>query len=133
MADKKDTKKKILIVDDDKFLLDMYALKFSECGLSVEASHDAEEALTKLRNGLKTDAILLDIIMPGIDGLELLKTIREEDLGNGTVIIVLSNQGEEADIKKATALGAQGYIIKASTIPSEVLEKVLTIIEKNKK
>ena len=133
MTKAENNKKHILIVDDDKFLLDMYAVKFSECGLNVETCHDAEEAIEKLREKKDIDAVLLDIIMPGADGFELMRRIKEEKLlPEDAVIIVLSNQGDDADIAKAKELGAAGYIVKASTIPSEVLEKVLKIMETKK-
>jgi len=126
----KNSRKKIVIVDDDKFLLDMYSVKFTECGLTVEPCHSAEEALEFLRTAEDIDAILLDIVMPGLNGFELIQKIKEEKLEKEAALIVLSNQGEDSDVAKATELGADGYIVKASTIPSEVLEKVLTVIEK---
>lgn len=123
----------IIIVDDDKFLLDMYAVKFTEYGLKVETFLTAEKALEKMRDGLKAKAILLDIIMPGMTGLELLEVIQKEELCGEIAVIVLSNQGTDTDIKKAMDLGADGYIIKASTIPSEVLEQTINIMNKKKK
>lgn len=125
-------KKTIILVDDDRFLLDMYAVKFAESGLSVEACMSGEEALQKLEKGCKADAILLDIVMPGLDGFGLLQKIKEKNLAGDMAVIVLSNQGEESDVNKANELGADGYIIKASTIPSEVLEKTLSIIQNKK-
>ncbi len=121
----------IIIVDDDKFLLDMYAVKFGEHGFNVETFHSGELALEKIRKGTKAKAILMDIVMPGMTGLELLETIQKEELCKEIAIVVLSNQGEDVDIQKAKDLGADGYIVKASTIPSEVLEQTITIM-KNK-
>ena len=77
--------------------------------------------------------ILLDIIMPGISGFDFLETVRKESLAPDATVIVLSNQGQEEDIKKAMDLGASGYIVKASAIPSEVLDKTLDFADKNKK
>ena len=122
-------KYKVFIVDDDKFLLDMYSVKFTQQGLDVEIGMGGEDALAKLRNGLKPDVILLDLVMPGVDGFEVLETINKERLGENPIIVILSNQGQESDIKRANELGAAGYIIKASAIPSEVLEQVMKIIE----
>lgn len=122
--------KTIIIVDDDKFLLDMYAVKFSQNGFKVETFQNGELVLEKLRNGTDAVAILLDIIMPGMTGIELLELMGKEDLKKGMSVIVLSNQGEDSDVQKAKDLGADGYIIKASTIPSEVLEQTITIIDK---
>ncbi|MFQ5540904.1 MAG: response regulator [Candidatus Paceibacteria bacterium] len=120
----------ILIVDDDRFLLDMYSLKFKECGSTVTAEPDPMKALELLRKGTKPQVILLDIIMPGLSGFDFLGAIRKEKLADDATIIVLSNQGQEEDIKKATDLGADGYIVKASAIPSEVLEKTLEFADK---
>ncbi len=86
--------------------------------------------LKALREGAAPDAMLLDIVMPGIDGFGVLEAIRTEKLVPATKVIVLSNQGQEADIEKAKTLGAAGYIIKASAIPSEVYAETIQIIEK---
>lgn len=115
----------ILIVDDDRFLLDMYSLKFKEQGFTVEVSNGGDDALKKLRSGLAPDVILLDVVMPGIDGFGVLQAIQKEKLGKDPALVVLSNQGQESDIARAKELGAHSYIVKASTIPSEVLTKVL--------
>lgn len=120
---------RLYLVDDDRFLLDMYAVKFKAAGHEVTAFQNGEEALAQLRDKPAPDAMLLDIVMPGIDGFEILETIRKENLATTTKIIVLSNQGQESDIEKAKALGAAGYIIKASAIPSEVFAETVKIIE----
>lgn len=120
---------KILLVDDDKFLLDMYSLKFKKSGLEIDVSSSTQGALDKIKSGEKYDILLLDIIMPGMDGIELLNKIREEKLLSDAVVIMLTNQADDYD--KAKSLGVNGYIIKATTIPSEVVEQVLTIY-KNK-
>ncbi len=116
---------KILLVDDDRFLLDMYVLKFKASGIVVDSSTSTKDALEKIRKGNMYDVIVLDIIMPGMDGIQLLKTIREEKLCPQTSVIMLTNQSEEIELSRT--LGVAGYIIKATSIPSEVVEKVLTI------
>ncbi len=122
--------KKILIIDDDSFLLDMYSIKFKEAGFDVVTSLDAEAALGQLES-VKPDVMLLDVVMPHMSGLELLERLKTLNLTR-PVIIILSNQGQQSDIDKAKTLGVDGYIIKASTIPSEVLDKVLEIMEAKK-
>jgi CheY-like chemotaxis protein len=122
--------KLIYLIDDDSFLLDMYALKFKECGLPVEAISDASIALEKIRQGANPDIILVDIIMPGMNGFDFLEAIQKEGLVKNAQLIVLSNQGQQEDIDKATKFGAHGYIIKASAIPSEICEKVIAISKK---
>lgn len=117
----------VLLVDDDSFLLDMYALKFKECGVEVDAVSDPGVALDKLRGGANPDVVLIDIIMPTINGFDMLETIKKEGLAKNARLIMLTNQGQQEDIDKATKLGADGYIIKASAIPSEVCDKVLAL------
>lgn len=115
---------KILLVEDDGFLLDMYVAKFTEGGHTVDSAKSVEAALEKLRAGETFDVVLLDIVMPKLTGLDLLKAVSREKLGGSPQCIVLSNQGEQSDIDAAKDAGAIGYIIKAETIPSEVVTKV---------
>ncbi len=117
-----------LIIDDDTFLLDMYVLKFKQNDFQVVATTSAIDALDKLREGLKPDVILTDVLMPGMDGFTFLQHVTEEKLAQKAKLIVLSNKGEKHDIDKGVSLGADGYIIKASVIPSEVVDKVRSIL-----
>src|SRR3989344_1836471 len=114
---------RVYLVDDDRFLLDLYAVKFKNAGHDVSVFSSGEDFLAALRKpgAAAPDAVLLDIIMPGMDGFEVLGTLRKEQLAKGTKIIILSNQGQDSDIEKAKQLAADGYIVKASAIPSEVL------------
>ena len=123
---------KIFIVDDDKFLLDMYKVKFKEQGHDVEVSETGAEALAKLRGGYEPNVLLLDVVMPDVDGFEMLTAIKKEKLGGDPALIVLSNQGQESDISQAKKLGADHYIVKASAVPSEVLEQVIEVSKKHK-
>lgn len=125
--DKDKNKIKILIVDDDKFLISMYSVKFQSKGFIVDSSIGPIDALKKLREGATPDIILLDIIMPVMDGVELLKTIRNERLVPNATIIMLTNESQSSQIENAKALKADGYIVKASSIPSEVLDEVMKI------
>lgn len=123
----------ILVIDDDAFLLDMYALKFTQQEFVVDTSPGTLEALDKLRSGPAPDIILVDLVMPTMDGFEFLAEMKKDGLAPNAMIIILSNLGEQSDIDRGLALGASGYIIKASATPSEVVEKVLETIEKKKK
>lgn len=124
-------KYKVLIIDDDKFLLDIYTVKFKENGLEVNTAVSGEDALEKLRENSNYDIILLDIVMPVMDGFAFLEKKKEEKLAPNAVIVILSNQGQVSDIDKAKKYGIHGYIVKASTIPSEVLKEVLKIAKEN--
>ena len=121
----------VFLVDDDKFLLDMYKRKFENDGASVEVAVGAEEALTKLRGGSKPDVLVFDIIMPGMDGLELLKVVRREKLTPDSAVVMFTNESDNKAIEEAKSLGIKGYIVKATTIPSEVIEKIKKIANIN--
>lgn len=126
-----ETARRVLIVDDDQFLLDMYMVKFKGAGYVVEGFTESQAALDELQSGVTFDAILLDLIMPGMDGIELMKQIREQNLvSDTTAVIVLSNQGQDTDMDQAKQYGIDGYLIKASTVPSEVLTFVEKAINK---
>ncbi len=120
---------KILLVDDDAFLRDMYAAKFTELGHTIDVAETTELALNKLRGGTY-DVALLDVVMPGMTGVELLKHIVDEKIGGSPVCIMLTNQSEGNEKKAALDAGAQGYIVKAEFIPSEVVKEVLKLVEK---
>lgn len=120
---------KILLVDDDTFLRDMYATKFIECGHTVTPALHAADALRVLETDTSFDLMLVDMIMPGMTGVELMAEIKRV-LPNVTMkAIVLSNQGQDQDIAEAKAVGAIGYIIKAQSVPSEVVKRVEEIMK----
>jgi CheY-like chemotaxis protein len=114
----------ILFVDDDSFLLDMYSLKFKKNNYDIKTAQSPEDALKIVREGFEPDILLLDVVMPGMDGIELLSILKKENLIKKSVVIMLTNQGLPDDIARAKKLNVDGYIIKATTIPSEVLSEV---------
>lgn len=124
--------KKILLVDDDKFLLDMYAIKFSKSGYQVKTADSTDGGLKLVRDGYIPNVMLVDIVMPGMDGLDFVAAIRKERIVPNAVMIMLTNQGSSDDISRAKKLGVDGYIVKATTIPSEVLNEVERIINNKK-
>ncbi len=131
MADNKQPH--VLIVEDDRFLLDMYVLKFNERGFTVETAFGGQEALTKIGKGeVHPDVMLLDLVMPEVGGFEVLEKVKKERLLPDSLVIILSNLGQKEDIDRGLALGADGYIVKASATPTEVVNKVLTIIKDKK-
>ena len=117
---------KVLVVDDDAFLRDMYATKFKEVGHTVATAGNGSLALTMLKED-SFDVVLLDMVMPGMDGISFLTSAVASDGAKNTKFIVLSNQGEESDKKRATEAGAIGYIVKAESVPSDVVAKVETL------
>jgi CheY-like chemotaxis protein len=121
-------KKKILIVDDDSFLLDMYAFKFSQNNFEVHTAHSGAQAIEKLKDNVNPDVIMMDIIMPEMDGFEMLEKINNEKLSEKSVKIILSNKGQQSDVDKGNSLGVSGYVVKVNSTPSEVVEKVIEIL-----
>lgn len=125
MADKK----KVLIVDDDEFLLDMYAVKFRESGFEVAVAPSGGDAGDAIKNGFSPDVILLDLVMPGVDGFDFLKSLKAGKRSMNAKVIILTNLGQKEDIDKGLALGAADYIVKAHHTPSEVVEKVKALFK----
>jgi CheY-like chemotaxis protein len=121
---------KLLLIDDDAFLRDMYAIKFSESGYSVDVAESASVALSKIEANTDFDVILLDMIMPAMTGTELIREIKIRFPDMKAKCIVLSNQGQQEDINEAMAAGAVGYIVKAEAVPSDVVKKVVELSKK---
>lgn len=124
---------KLLLVDDDAFLRDMYAIKFGEADFDVSVADTAEKALSIVTSTPDLDIILLDMVMPGMTGIELMKEITQVVPDHKALMVVLSNQGLESDKLAAEQAGAAGYIIKAEAIPSDVVKKVEEILTAHKK
>ncbi len=120
---------KILLVDDDAFLRDMYATKFTELGHVVDVAETGEIALVMLHENTY-DVAIVDMVMPGMDGVQLVTHIKEDKLAGDPICIMLSNQSEKTDRDRATHAGATGYIVKAELIPSEVVKEVSRLAEK---
>ncbi|MEK7610531.1 MAG: response regulator [Patescibacteria group bacterium] len=122
-------KNKILLVDDDRFLLDMYSTKFADRGFEVVTVTTGQEALGKLAGGLMPVAVVTNIIMPTMDGFQLIQSLRDKGYQHQMAIIILSSLGQKEDIEMGIKLGIDGYIVKASSTPTEVVERIIYIIE----
>jgi DNA-binding response OmpR family regulator len=116
-------KHKILIVEDDPLLTKMYTTKFITEGFEVTSAADGEEGLAKA-TAVTPDFIILDVMMPKLSGIDMLSRLRATEKGKNVPVIVLSNLSQEEEAKKALALGAKEYLIKANFTPSEVVTKV---------
>ncbi|MBX4200419.1 response regulator [Candidatus Parcubacteria bacterium] len=123
----------VLIVDDDKFLLEMYRKKFEGLKITPDIATSGQETLEKLRGGQTPDVLVCDIIMPKMDGLELVETIRKENLAPNAIIVMLTNESKPETVEKAKSLGVEGYIVKATTVPSEVVEEIVRIADQHTK
>ena len=125
---------KVLIVDDDKFLLGMYSLKFANNGYDVDTTVGSVLALDKLRAGAKPDIILLDIIMPNMTGLELLKAVRADAKFAHLPFLMVTAEAEKENIIEAVKAGVSNYIVKPFTGQAlkDKLDKIdLTIKKQN--
>lgn len=123
-----ENKLRVLYVDDDPFLRDMYAIKFVKAGIDFKAYATGSDLMKDLVDTkIVADVVLLDIIMPGDDGLKILENIRKNNILPEAAMIMLANQSGALELDRAKELGAAGYIVKANNIPSEVVEKVKKI------
>jgi len=116
-----ETKKKILIVEDEQQLVELLSAKLTKEGYEVEAKYDGEDGLLKIRSW-KPDLILLDIMMPKVDGYGVLMAMKEENIK--IPVIVISNSGQPVEIEKTKKLGAVDHLIKTDFSPTDVLKKV---------
>ncbi|MEI6587324.1 MAG: response regulator [Candidatus Moraniibacteriota bacterium] len=122
-------KKKIMIIEDDYFVMDIYYTKLTQSGFDVISANNGLDALKKLQEEKQIpDLILLDIIMPYLGGLEVLERIKADEQLKGIPVILLTNLSQKAEIDKGMGLGAKDYLIKSHFTPSEVLEKINLLI-----
>ena len=115
--------KKILIVEDEQFLLDMYKIKLEREGFVVVTAFDGEEGL-KVTRKEKPDLILLEIVMPKLDGYKFLEKLRNDQTIKDTIVFILSNLGQAAEIKRGLDDGADAYLIKANVTPGQLVDKI---------
>lgn len=120
--------KKIVFIDDDKFLLDMYVTKFKKSGFDVISFSSAQGVLDKLKEETDIDAVVFDIIMPGMDGWTFATEYRKLNILPDAKLIVLSNQNQSNDIQKSKDLNVDLFIVKALKTPSEVVTEINQII-----
>ncbi len=115
--------KKILIIEDDKFLRELIAKKLAKESYEISEAMDGEEGIKKIKDE-KPDLVLLDLILPGIDGFEVLSKMKDDPLFSQVPVIILSNLGQKEDVEKGLKLGAIDYLIKAHFTPGEIVEKI---------
>jgi two-component system OmpR family response regulator len=125
-----DTPKKLLIVEDDEFLRELYNEILKEEGFAIDLAVDGEEAYQKMFAG-GYDVVLLDIMLPKIDGLKILEKLKNETppLKPNKAIIILSNMDHDSAVAKAIALGARGYMVKSDQTPDQIVKKIKDYIE----
>lgn len=122
---------KILVVEDETFLVKIYAVKLKKEGYDVSIANDGEQAV-KLAAEVNPDLILLDLILPKMNGFEALEKMRATAVNKETPVIVLSNLGQEEDVKRAEGLGADDYLVKANFSIQDIVAKIREILDKRK-
>lgn len=120
---------KVLIVEDDNTLLEMYSLKFKSEGFNLLTAEDGEAGL-ELALKENPEVILLDIMMPKMDGFAVLAELKKNESTKNIPVLMLSNLGQQADVDKGKQMGANDYVVKASMTPTQVLEKVKGYLKK---
>jgi len=120
--------KKILVAEDDKFLMKVYQSKLKDEGYELITASDGEEALAKIKEETP-NLVLLDIMMPKKNGFEVLKESKSNSKTKGIPIIILSNLGQDSDINEGVKIGADDYIIKSNISINGILEKIEKFIK----
>lgn len=117
--------KKILVVEDDQFLRDLYTDILSSAGFTIESASDGEMGYNMMRKG-GYDLVLLDIMLPKLDGISILRKLSKETPPEtpNQITVILSNLGQESIIAEAIDLGARGYMIKSDLTPEQALNEV---------
>jgi CheY-like chemotaxis protein len=115
--------KKVLVVEDDQFLANAYRIKFEKANLDVKISMDGEEALEVIKT-FKPDVILLDLVMPKMDGFAVLEKLKSDISTKDIKVVVASNLGQSEDVARAIKLGASGYVIKSDMSIADILKLV---------
>lgn len=119
---------KILIVEDDAFLAGMYVTKLGLEHFNTDLATDGQAGLDKVKK-FKPDIILLDILLPKLNGFDVLKELKKNELTKDIPVILLTNLGQKSDVLKGFELGAADYLIKAHFMPSEVVDKIKQVLQ----
>ncbi len=115
--------KKILIIEDDRFLRELIVRKLSDEGFTTVEAMDGEKGIKKVKEE-SPDLVLLDLILPGIDGFEVLSRMKKDESLKSIPVIILSNLGQKEEVEKGLKMGAVDYLIKAHFTPGEIIEKI---------
>ena len=119
---------KILVVEDDKFLRELIYQKLTREGYDVKEAIDGEDGVVKVKEE-KPDIILLDLILPGMDGFEVLAKIKDDPEVENIPVVILSNLGQRDDVERGLKLGAVDFLIKAHFTPGEIIEKIEKVMK----
>ncbi|MCI0479399.1 response regulator [Candidatus Uhrbacteria bacterium] len=120
-------KPRILLIEDDAFLAGIYARKFELAGFDVSLATNGEDGL-RLAQKDPPSLVLLDLVLPKLDGFEVLARLKEDPATRGIPVLILSNLGQKEDVERCMAQGAAGYVIKAHALPDETVKKAKDIL-----
>ena len=126
-----DKKEKILIIEDDFFIRELYNRQFVKDGYTVVTAEDGPDGLIKASQE-KPDLILLDIMLPKLNGLDLLRTLKSKPETKSIPVILLTNLGQESVIKEGFEYGAESYLIKSAYTPSQIIEEIKNFMAQRK-
>lgn len=118
---------KILLIEDDPLLVDIYSTKLKQAGFEVAVEMRGEKALQMVEE-IKPDLVMLDVVLPHVNGWEILQALKKSEQTKGVKVMILSNLGQKEEIEKGLKLGAEQYLIKAHYTPSQVVEEVKKVI-----
>lgn len=121
------TKHTILLVEDDPMIAQMYQTKFSMEGYDLLVTVDGQAGLDKAKE-MKPEVVLLDIILPKLDGFAVLKALKEDPTTKKIPVVLLTNLGQDEDVKKGKELGAEDYFVKSNHTPAEIVQKVHSMV-----
>ena len=126
------TGKTVLMVDDERFLLDMYKVAFERAGFTVQTYRDVDAALEALRGGISPDAILFDLTMPDSrSGYEFIESLKREGLAPHARTVALTNAGQDGALSRLTELGTDAHILKSNYVPSQIVQAVERLLDEN--
>ncbi len=128
MEENQKAKPTVLIIEDEQFLCSLMLKKLESSGFVARGVFGGEEGLKAVEE-MKPDAILLDLLLPGIDGFEVIQRLKGDERFKKVPILVISNLGEPSDISRARELGAIDYLIKTNYSPDEIVAKVWQVLK----
>ncbi|MEK7081986.1 MAG: response regulator [Patescibacteria group bacterium] len=118
---------KVLIIEDDKFMAESLAIKFKEAGFVIARLESGDKVVAEML-AQKPDVVILDILLPGKNGFDVLKELKEKEETKNVPVIIVSNLGSKEDFEKGSRLGASGFMVKATVIPEDVVVKAKQVI-----
>ena len=120
----------VMLLDDERLLLDLYVKGFTDAGYGTVAFTTAQDAIAALRTGPAPDVVLFDIHIPEMNGFEFIEAVKKEGLAPSALMIALTNESKEEDTNRITELGADGHFVKSQLSPSDVVAAVEGLMQK---